>query len=986
MHAKLQVNKFFFYLFIKYIIALQIMTACLEAIELVEINIIYLKAPINSSKYFQGVTMATSGEADPDFFEKGIEYHNKGDFKSAVKMYTKSMKVHGVDKKTLVLLGNVYYMTKDFKESEKAYKKALSLDPNYSKAYFNLGVVYEKTKKSEKALKAYKKSIDLDSNFAEAYANLGDVYKEVRDIENAVLSYKKALEINSEIENAKEALKFIPSYMIEKATKRALINKSDELIRQGIELERSGDLPNATKKYEESLKLYPDSAAGFFLLKLSTAGSEPPVVAKDEIPFTGLNTALICDSISPEAREFLGEKLGGIKFEPKTLELFFDTFRKMVKKQKKEEVDLAQTSRSILFSVPGKALSKALDMELQDDIEGATAKYEEVLKRAPYLAYAYYLYGLLLEAQGLETEALSGYKKASRYRLEDLDEGTIADVVEMFSRREGYEYLREMNTFSILKEFQKATVEGESISLLRFIKYKLSLEAEAKITYGFEKEESGESNEAINAYEDAINIDPANPISHYVLGLAYESRGLKKEAMKEYEKTQGADFSGLDVSENIPGIIEEYLGKTTKDGHRVGKILSRYFEIIADDPEHMLELLGFIEDLKIESVSRIIKSYISTDMILGSEGKVVRDQLDFGDEEGASDEELGKGKGAEGTGALDKGDKKRSAAGDKRGGVSGGKIVPDRLDFGEDLDKEEEKIEKSRKMSKISFELIWKYKTQRSIRCEASTSDGKGILAGSENGIIYFIDQNANSPWRYDSGASVVDLDISPDGRYGVFCNSENVLELLDCTSEGTPLWKKNMSKLGINSVAIASEPVILAATDEFEIIFFDLESKKRGSIATEEIITMLDITDDGSTVLAASTESLFIITDRKSPVRLDAFKHHENIQSVSISKEGGLISVGTREGGIYLLDDKGKILYEYNIQNPVYGVSVSSNGDVVAGAMNGSIVLFSNEGEPLWKYQTGENIWAVGISKKGDMIISACGLVFGNIYLFTMK
>jgi tetratricopeptide (TPR) repeat protein len=942
---------------------------------MVEINIIYLKVPINSFKYFLRVTMATSGEVDTDFFEKGIEYHNKGDFKSAVKMYTKSMKVHGVDKKTLVLLGNVYYMTKEFKESENAYKKALSLDPNYSKAYFNLGVVYEKTKKFEKALSAYKKAIELDSNFAEAYANLGDVFSETRDMENAILSYKKALEIDSELEHAKEALRLIPDYLKEKALKREQINKSDELIRKGIELERSGDLPNATKKYEESLKLYPDSAAGFFLLKLSSKDSKPAVVAKDEIPFTQLNTALICDSISPEAREFLGKRLGGVEFDQKSLELFFDTFKKKVKKQKEGDVDLIEISRLILFKDPVKELSKALDMELNGDIEGATAKYEEIIKRAPYLACAYYLYGLQLETQGQETEALSGYKTASRYSLEDLDEGTVKDVVDLFPRREGYEYLRKMDTFSILKEYQKASVEGESVSLLRFIKYKLSLEAEAKIKYGFEKEESGESSEAIDAYEDAINIDPANPIGHYVLGLAYESRGLKKEAMKEYEKTRGADFSALEISENIPEIIEDYLGKTTRDGHRVGTILSRYFEIIADDPEHMLELLGFIEDLKIESVSRIIKSYISTDMILGSEGKVVRDQLDFRDKGGSKSRST-----------PENGEKKRSGVSDKRGGIGGGKIVQDRLDFGEDLDKEEDKIEKARKMSKISFELIWKYKTQRSIRCEASTSDGKNILAGSENGIVYFIDQKANSPWRYDSGSSVVALDITPDGRYGVFCNSEKTLELLDCVNDGKPLWKKDMSKSGITSVAITSEPVILAATDEFEIVLIDLEGKKKGSFATEEIITMLDITDDGSKVLAASTESLFMIVDGKPPTRLSAFKRHSNIQSVSISKEGGLISVGTREGSVYLLDDKGNILYEYNIQTPIYGVSVSSNGDVAAGAMNGTIVLFSNDGEPLWKYQTGENIWDVDISKKGDKIISACGLVFGNIYLFSMK
>jgi tetratricopeptide (TPR) repeat protein/outer membrane protein assembly factor BamB len=903
-----------------------------------------------------GVTMASAGELEQGFFKKGIEYHNSGDFQRAIEMYKKAMDTHGLDKKTLVLLGNAYYMTREFEEAEKVYDKALSLDPNYPKAYFNLGIIYEATKKNPEAIKVYKRAIELDKNFGEAYANLGDAYKAIHDLDNAILNYQKALEIDSGLENAREGLEYIPDYLIERAAKRGLIIKSDELIRQGIALEKEGDIKGAAEKYGESLNLYPDSASGLLLLLLSKTPSKTATIPRNKLGFIKLKPSLICDNISPEVREFLGRKLGKIEFERKTMEHFFEEFKKKVTLQREGDIDLLKTSRSVLFEEPGKDLSEALALELKGDIEGAKKKYGEVLGNAPYLLHAYYLYGIFLELNALEEEALSIYRQASQYNFDYLDEEIGGEITGFFSRRPVYEYLKEMDVIPILKQFLESTLKDESVSLVRFIKYNLTLEAEAKIRYGFEKEESGESLEAISAYEDAINIDPSNPIGHYVLGLAYESRGLEKEAMEEYEKTRGADFSGMESSEDISGIIEEYLGKTTKGGHRVGTILSRYFEIIADDPEHMLELLGFIEDLKIESISKIIKSYLSTDMILGKEGKVVRDQTDFG------------------------------GVGDK-GGAGVGKVVRDQLDFGETLDKEEEKIEKSRAMSKISFELLWKYKTQRSIRSEASSSDGKMILAGSENGIVYLIDQKANSPWRLETGASLVDIDISPEGKYGVYCNSNYVIELLDCTKQGKSLWKKNMGKTGVNAVTISSNAdVIVVSTNAFEIIFFDREGNQKKSYNMDQIVNTLDITDDGSKLLAASLENLYIIEDGADPQKLNAFTPNENIQSISISKKGDSISVGTREGGVYLLDSSGNVLWKNDILNPVYGVSVASNGEVVSGSMNGAIVLYSSSGELLWKYQTGENIWDVDISDDGGRIISGCGLVFGNIYLFVLE
>jgi len=863
-------------------------------------------------------------------FKKGVEHHNRGRYKKAIKMYEETLRTYGLDKKVLVLLGNAYYMTKNYEKARESYDAALSLDPNYSMAHFNLGIFYEERGELERAEKAYKRAIELEPEFAMAHSNLADVYRAQGRIEDAVLHYKKALELDPELEDAVKGLGQVPREVVERVEKEEALKRCDELLRRGIEEERRGEYGRAEQLYHKALSVYPESPAAPLLLSL-LPGSSRERLEKTGLLFLRVESRLSCEALSMELREFLGEKLGGVELDDASLETFFDRLKEVMKGRKK--LSLGDAAREVLFEEPKRELEKALELELKGEEQAAEEAYEKVVERAPYLVHNHLMYGLFLERAGREEEALSRYREACRWSSGYLD-GERGYVAGLFSRRPGYEYLSNMDVVSILREFLKAAGGEDGMSLHRFIRYKLSMKAEERIRYGFAREELGEVKEAITAYEDAATIDPANPIVHYVLGLAYESRGLVEEAMAEYEKTRGADFRGIESSEDISSIIDRYLSMTTKDGHRVGTILGRYFEIIAQDPEQMLELLGFIEDLKIEGISRIIKSYISSDVIFGGEGRVVRDQKDFG----------------------------------------------------EDLDDEEEKMKRAGAESKVSIELVWKYKTQRSIRCHSCTSDGKAILAGSENGIVYYIDSKAFSPWRHEARGSITDVSISPRGRYGVLCDSEGVMELLDCLRSGRSLWRRRFKKGGLNSVAVSELPAVAASTYDLRVLVYDKEGEELESYSFDEMVRCLDMTEDGETLLAACDTALYLIKLGEGALQLKPFPHGEVVQSASISGDGGLIAASTRAGNLYLLDAMGGLLWRKELVNPVYGVAVASTGSVAAGTMNGGLMVYSAEGELLWRYQTGENIWDVGMSGDGAVITAGCGLVFGNVYLFERK
>lgn len=900
--------------------------------------------------------MTQSEEIENDYFTKGLQFHQDGDYRNAIIMYKKDLETRGQDKKVLVLMGNAHYNLKELKEAEETFRKAITLDPNYSKAHYNLGIIYEETGIDNQAIDAYKKAIELDEGFGEAYLNLGDLYKARGDLENAILNYNMALAMPPVHDAAQKGLEGMPPSLLEKIRNQEMINRSDELIRLGIMLESHGQVQDAIIKYREALEIFPKSAPALFLLKLSQIPHRAPIIEKEEMEFFKLDTRVICHSISPQVREFLGKKLGNVEFESRAIENFFDGLKKLFKEDVISSVDLIEASRLIMFQEPEELLVRARESEGSMNIKETRGLFEKVIDIAPYLIHAYYLFGIFLEKNDEEDKALSLYKKASFYDFNYLDEELKDHIRDYFTSIQGLDYLGNLDILSILGEFHNNSRQDETVSLFRFLKYQISLEAEARIKYGFEKEERGQDVEALDAYKDAIHIDPANPVSHFVLGLAYETRGLEHEAMGEYEKTKDIDISvrGLETSDDITDIFEKYLTKTTKDGHRVGSILGRYFELVAENPEYMLELLGFIEDMKLDSVSKIIKSYLSTDMILEAGGKVIRDQKDF-------------------------------HGGSGSGGEIAGRVRRDELDFAEDLDREKEKIDKSKEISSIGFELKWKYKTRRSIRCVVSTGDGEKILAGSESGIVYLLDSDANSPWRYDSGANIKDIDISTGGRYGVYCNSEGRLGLLDC-HDGKSLWEKDLAKKGVNSVAISSgDGEIAVATDALEIIYFDIKGDQKRILETPEIIQFLDMPGDGNMMLAASAQKIFIVKGSRFET-MKELKANENIKSIALSDSGDSIAYATLEGDLQLMDSRGKDIWKNRMLKHVYGVSVSSNRRVVAGSINGNITMFSETGEVLWTFPSGDNIWDVEISHDGKNIVVASGLVFGNVYLFEIE
>ena len=127
-----------------------------------------------------------------DFFEKGTEYYEKGEFKKALRLLLKAQKMGYKDYFSHLNIGNVYddyafYQgEKNRKKAKKWFKKGMALGDN--SCMVNLAVSYQQENKMKKAKKWFKKVVKLGDNetgllLAQIYLQEGKIQKAIKLLE-----------------------------------------------------------------------------------------------------------------------------------------------------------------------------------------------------------------------------------------------------------------------------------------------------------------------------------------------------------------------------------------------------------------------------------------------------------------------------------------------------------------------------------------------------------------------------------------------------------------------------------------------------------------------------------------------------------------------------------------------------------------------------------------------------------------------------------
>ncbi|MFH0821288.1 MAG: tetratricopeptide repeat protein [Pseudomonadota bacterium] len=126
--------------------------------------------------------------------DDAIDNHLRGNFDTAVELYSQAIKNNPKDAAAFNGRGLAYLGKMDMDKAEKDFTEAIKQSPNFSDAYNNRGEVYRARKKYPEAIKDYEAAIKLEKNFAEAHYNMGLVLDEQGKKKGAMDAFMKYLE------------------------------------------------------------------------------------------------------------------------------------------------------------------------------------------------------------------------------------------------------------------------------------------------------------------------------------------------------------------------------------------------------------------------------------------------------------------------------------------------------------------------------------------------------------------------------------------------------------------------------------------------------------------------------------------------------------------------------------------------------------------------------------------------------------------------
>ena len=98
-------------------------------------------------------------------------------------------------------------------------------------------------------------------------------------------------------------------------------------------------------------------------------------------------------------------------------------------------------------------------------------------------------------------------------------------------------------------------------------------------------------------------------------------------------------------------------------------------------------------------------------------------------------------------------------------------------------------------------------------------------------------------------------------------------------------------------------------------------------------------------------------------------------IISVATTDDCSLIAIASVDKKITLLDSYGKEVWSKELDNEVWSIDFSKNGNyIVAGTANknpadGYLYVYDREGNKIWSYNIGSPVWGVSLSEDGSVL-----------------
>lgn len=432
-----------------------------------------------------------------------------GRSKDALEAFDRALDLDPEDAQAWRGKGDVLYMMGRYEDAIKAYDMAIQLDPESGRAHLGKGDALKVLLRSEEAMKSIDRALEINPNSAEAWGSKGYVFSNMFQSENATLAYGKALQLYE------DRLERDPRDF------NAWIGKGDSLGYWGLvanDLSSLSKLNEAALAFDRAIEINPGNAKGWFrkgeVLSLIALFRNESETYNQSLQ--ALDAALEINPEYAEAWKIKGATLMDLKRYNESAEAF------------KKALEIAP---GLPGALEGRALSlKELGKtdESTDEststaraFEEAIESYDQIIKDAnssQELSYAWISKGIALYELGKYDEAFNA-----------LDNATEADPKNLMAWMTLADALASQRRFNESLEAYNETIENIPINSTGeladawFRKVDVLLEA-------------NRTEEAGQAIDEAIQIDPENDYVWVARGDLLNKTERYEEALAAYDK------------------------------------------------------------------------------------------------------------------------------------------------------------------------------------------------------------------------------------------------------------------------------------------------------------------------------------------------------------------------------------------------------------------------------------------------------------------
>ncbi len=496
-------------------------------------------------------------------------------YEEALEQYQQAIERHTSDEDQAVTwtkLADAYQALDNVDEAEKAYTRAMEFDPSYPWPYHSLGLIYQERAEFVPALTLYQQALDHYANGeekgqAQSWNGLGDAQWALDRPDEAIESYKKAIQLDDIFaapwnslgdiyQKQGEHQQAIKSYKEASKLSPADPHPYHNL---GLIYETLDEPEPAITCFKQAIDRYPHGAQKQEAVSWNHLGNVHHTLAQDDEAIAAYEQALELNETYVSPWVSLGDIYMAQERYPEAIEAYH------------EVIDLAPD-----MAKPWNSLGNIYRTE--NDYDQAVPAYEQAIKLEPTLAAPYHSLGQINEEQESYPTAIDYYKKAlDRYSDEAKEEPALSwNGLGNIYRLQGKDpqAIESYQNSIHLNPDAPWPYYGTGLIHHKLGQYDLAMpvyeQAIDRLVEASDKalvwNDLGNSyvmvqrpNDALDAYEHAIDLDDEYALPWFNLGNVHTSNARFNKAVKAYRQAIKLDADHPWTYNNL-GWVRHYQG------------------------------------------------------------------------------------------------------------------------------------------------------------------------------------------------------------------------------------------------------------------------------------------------------------------------------------------------------------------------------------------------------------------------------------------